>query len=194
VRDIDLHFLFTDFKTVFDSINQKRLLESLASFGIPKKIERLMKMTLEVAQAKVIVDVKISNPFVIGREVRQEDGLSVTLFNLVLHKALKNLEQGNTILNRLTQICGYADVILVTARGLPALEALCVEISREAGSIGLVINPGKTKYMRFSASPSQRSVKGATINGVTYEGVTEFIYSGTLINNYNSIEKAHSGL
>jgi hypothetical protein len=33
------------------------------------------------------------------------------------------------------------------------------------------------------------SVKGATINGVTYEGVAEFIYLGTLISNNNSVEK-----
>jgi len=80
-------------------------------------------MTLEGAQAKVIVDGKISNPFVISRGVRQGDGLSATLFKLVLHKALKNLEHSNMILNRLTQICGYANDILVTARCLPALEA-----------------------------------------------------------------------
>ena len=35
--------------------------------------------------------------------------------------------------------------------------------------------------MRFSASPSRRSVKEATINGVTYKGVAEFIYWGTLM-------------
>jgi hypothetical protein len=54
-----------------------------------------MKMTLEGAQAKVIADGKISNPFFIGIGDRQGDGLSATLFNLVLHKALKNLEQSN---------------------------------------------------------------------------------------------------
>ena len=32
-------------------------------------------------------------------------------------------------------------------------------------------------------------MKGATINGVTYEGVAEFRYLGTLINNNNSVEK-----
>jgi len=64
---------------------------------------------------------------------------------------------------------------LVIARSLPALEAMCAEISRKAGRVGLVINPAKTKYMRLSASPSRRSVKGATISGVTYEGVAEFI-------------------
>jgi hypothetical protein len=112
--------------------------------------------------------------------------LSATLFSLVLHKALKNLEQSNTILNRLTQICGYADDISVIARSLPAHEALCV---REAGRVGLTVSPGKTKYMRFSVCPSRRSVKGVTINGVTYEGVAQFIYLGTLISIDNSIEK-----
>ena len=38
-------------------------------------------------------------------------------------------------------------------------------------------------------SPSRRSMKWATINGVTYEGVTEFIYLGTLISNDNSVQK-----
>jgi len=126
-NDIALHLLFIDFKKASNSTNQKKLLESLVSFGIPNKIERLVKMTLEGAQAKVIVDGKISTPFGIrvSTGVRQGDGLSATLFNLVLHKALKNLEQNNTILNRLTQICGYATDILVTARSLPALEAMC---------------------------------------------------------------------
>jgi hypothetical protein len=78
---------------------------------------------------------------------------------------------------------------LIIARRLTALEAMCAEISRDAGRVGLVLNPDKTKYMRFSASPSRRSVKGATINGVTNEGVAEFIYWGTLISNDNSVEK-----
>ena len=55
--------------------------------------------------------------------------------------------------------------------------------------LGAVINPDKTKFVRFSASPSRRSVKGATINGVTYEGVAEFIYVITLISNDNSVQK-----
>jgi len=44
-------------------------------------------------------------------------------------------------LNKLTQICGHADDIFVTARSLPALEAMCAETSREAGRVGQVINP-----------------------------------------------------
>jgi sorting nexin-29 len=36
-------------------------------------------------------------------------------------------------------------------------------------------------------------MKGATINYVTYEGVTEFIYLGTLISNDNSVQKEIKG-
>jgi hypothetical protein len=43
-------------------------------------------------------------------------------------------------------------------------------LSREAGGVGLVISLDKTNYLRFSASQSRWSVKGATVNGVTYEG------------------------
>jgi hypothetical protein len=45
------------------------------SFGIPKKIKRLVKMTIEGAQAKVTLDGKISNPFIIGIGVRKGGGL-----------------------------------------------------------------------------------------------------------------------
>jgi hypothetical protein len=41
--------------------------------------------------------------------------------------------------------------------------------------------------MRFSAFPSRRLMKGATINGATY-GVAEFIYLATLISNDNSVQ------
>jgi len=78
---------------------------------------------------------------------------------------------------------------LVIARTLPVLEALCAEVSREASRMGLETSPNKTKYMRFSAVPARRSVNAVTINGVTYEGVAEFKYLGTLICNDNRIEK-----
>jgi hypothetical protein len=78
---------------------------------------------------------------------------------------------------------------LVIAWSLPALEVLCIELSREAGSVDLGVRRNNKKKMKFSASPSRRSMKGPTINGVTYEGVTEFIYLGMLVSNDNSIQK-----
>jgi hypothetical protein len=89
------------------------------------------------------------------------NGLFATLFNLILHKALKTLEQSNIILNRLTQIFGYADDILVIARSLPALEALRVELSREAGTVGLVVSPRQDQaYEIFSVPMPEISERG----------------------------------
>jgi hypothetical protein len=104
-HDIDLRLVFADFENAFDSINQKKnLLESPVIFGIFRKIEKLARMRLEGAQAKVIVVGKIMAPFVISKGVRQGDGLSAKLLNLALHKALKkttrtkqhDFEQTNT--------------------------------------------------------------------------------------------------
>ena len=146
-------------------------------------------MTLEGAKAKVIVDGKISDSSDIRRGVRQGDSLSAILFNLVLHKALKNLEHSNTVLNRLTQTCGYADDILVITRTLPLLEAICEELSRETMILGQEMGPNKTQYMRFSAPPARRAASRITINGATYEGVTEFVYLGIQICNDNRTGK-----
>jgi hypothetical protein len=55
-----------------------------------------VKTTLEGVQTKVIVDGKISNPFVVGIGVRQGDALSAALFNLILHKALKTWKKATT--------------------------------------------------------------------------------------------------
>jgi len=102
-------------------------------------------MTIEGAQAKVIVGGKICAPFTIDKGIRQGDDLSATLFNLTLQKAMKNLEQNNIILNRLTQICGCANDILIIARSPSALEVLCIELSSEAGRVNLVVSLDKTK-------------------------------------------------
>jgi len=91
-HDIDLHLLFIDFKNAFDSINQKKATGLSSEFWDTEE-DKLVKITLEGAQAKVTVDGKISAPFTIDKGVRQGDGLSATLFNLTLHKALKNLEK-----------------------------------------------------------------------------------------------------
>jgi hypothetical protein len=40
-------------KMLLTALTKKKLLESLVSFGILRKIERLVKMTLEGSQAKV---------------------------------------------------------------------------------------------------------------------------------------------
>jgi sorting nexin-29 len=51
----DLHMLFIDFKQAVDSIDRNQLFMALESYGIPEKITRLLKMTLNDNTSKVLV-------------------------------------------------------------------------------------------------------------------------------------------
>jgi len=51
-----------------------------------------------------------------------------------------------------------------------------------------------TTLQSLNQNTKLHSFKVATINGVTFEGVAEFIYLGTLISNDNSVEKEILGL
>jgi hypothetical protein len=48
----DLHLLFIDYKSAFDSINRRKLVESVHRIGIPKKLVNLARMTLTETYAK----------------------------------------------------------------------------------------------------------------------------------------------
>ena len=82
------------------------------------------------------------------------------------------------------QCTHYASVHNVAAKCVGIYCAFYLRIP-----LGAAINPNKTKYVRFSASPPGRSVKGTTINGVTCEAVAEFIYWGRLIGTGNGVGK-----
>jgi hypothetical protein len=43
---LDLHMLFIDFKQAFDSINKKRLFETMDKMEIAQKLIRLIRMTM----------------------------------------------------------------------------------------------------------------------------------------------------
>ena len=54
----EVHQLFIDFKKAYDSIRRKVLYKILIEFGIPRKLVRLIKMSLTDTNSKVQVDKK----------------------------------------------------------------------------------------------------------------------------------------
>jgi sorting nexin-29 len=112
----DLHMLFLDFKQTFGSIDRHKLYQAMEDVKIPYKLIRLVKMTMKDTTARVKVTNKLSNSFTFNAGVRQGDGLSTTLFLFALHCGVQKIDQRGTIFTKLSQICAYADDIVIVAR------------------------------------------------------------------------------
>jgi len=115
---VDIHQLHIDYKQVYDTINRAELVEIMKEFGIPMKLVRLFKMTLENTNSKVKIQGKLSPSFETMIGLRQGDSLSTLLFNLCMEKIIRNvrINPGGTIYNRTRQCLAYADDVVILGR------------------------------------------------------------------------------
>jgi sorting nexin-29 len=143
----ELYILYIDFKQAFDTVNRQIMLQRLQETGIPNKLIRLIKMTIQYTRASVVVENLKTDPFDILTGVRQGDPLSATLFNPVLESVIRKLKLRSDISSQLIQINAYADDIALIVRTKKALIEIFNKISEEATLVGLHINEDKTKYM-----------------------------------------------
>jgi len=80
----EVHQLSIDFKKAFDSVRREVLYKILFEFGIPRKLVRLIKMSLTETYIRVRVGENVSDRFPIRNGLKQEDALSPLLFNFAL--------------------------------------------------------------------------------------------------------------
>ena len=92
--------------------------EAMRELGIPQKLIRMVRMTLDKTTNVVTVEGDLTEEFGVGRGLRQRDVLSTVLFNLVLERAFRRAEvdRNGVILNRMVQCLAYADDIDIVAR------------------------------------------------------------------------------
>ena len=82
----EVHQLFIDFKKAYDSVRREvlRVYYILIEFGIPRKLVRLIKMSLFERFSRVRVGKNVSDRFPIRNGLKQGDALSPLLFNFAL--------------------------------------------------------------------------------------------------------------
>ena len=80
----EVHQLFIDFKKAYDSVRREVLYKILIEIGIPRKLVRLIKMSLTEPYSRVRVGENVSDRFPIRNGLKQEDALSPLLFNFAL--------------------------------------------------------------------------------------------------------------
>jgi hypothetical protein len=75
-HSMELHMLFVDFRKAFNSVNRERLYEAMKEMEISDKLIRVPQITMNITQAKIKIDNKLSTKFEFNAGVKQGDGLS----------------------------------------------------------------------------------------------------------------------
>jgi hypothetical protein len=88
-----MHHLFIDFKKACDSVGREVFYSILIKFGIPRKLDWLIKMCLNETYSLVHIGKYQSNKFSIQNGLKQRDALSPLLFNFALEYAIRRLQE-----------------------------------------------------------------------------------------------------
>ena len=132
----------------------------MVHFGIPNKLIRLMKATMENSTYYVKIRTFMMDGFKVGTGLKQGDRLAPSLFNIALEYVIRQLsaQTTSTIFHKSVQLFGYADINLM-GRTKRAISDVYGELKERAKEVGLIINVDKTKAM----VQSRRLGKGGTL-------------------------------
>jgi hypothetical protein len=146
-HNIDIHNIFINYTHAFDSVMRNKITECRFQYHIPVKLIRLIQLTLQKTRAKVKVNNKFTEAFQVEYGVKQGDPLSATLFSMVIHVILKNLDLRGNISTRLKQCIAYVDDVLITAQTKQRVKDTFQQLMHNSIEFGLIINEEKTKYI-----------------------------------------------
>lgn len=171
-----LFALFIDFKTAFDSINRRILVEELAQAEIPPQLIRAVVNLYE--NTTYLVEGKSFESF---RGLKQGCPLSPILFAIYirrLDRVLRANQLGGIVMGRSKIFSlAFADDIVIMAESAADLKDMIKATQRFACKMEITINTDKTKVLTFSKG-AQASKVDWTIEGVKYEEVEFFTYLG----------------
>jgi len=89
--------------------------------------------------------------------------------------------------HHITQICAYADDIVIVGRTQKKLTEVYLDLEEETSKLGMEINEKRTKYMVTSTCEHRRNAGDLRIGNKTFEAVQCFQYLGNIIGNtYNN--------
>ncbi|KAI5715018.1 hypothetical protein M8J77_009060 [Diaphorina citri] len=177
----EVHALFIDFKKAYDCIRRDYIWKTMSEFGIPKKLIELCKICVVNSKAKVRVEGEYTETFLVNTGVRQGDGISPLLFNIVLEKTLRKTKSVDKGVNfgPTINLLAFADDIVLLAEKEEDLVSLAELLITEAKKVGLNVSCEKTKYMRIGGIT--QTVGNLKVGEYQFQSCKEFKYLGVTI-------------
>ena len=182
---------FVDFKQAYDSIHRPSMWNIMAEFGIPVKLINLVKTCYRDSKSCVQVGKKKTECFDINSGLRQGCLLSPMLFNLILEKVKRSMEEvrgGVNLGDVNVKVLAFADDVDITGPDIQHIERLYVPFKETASRTGLEVNQNKTKIMRLARDNRQQQQQQQQ-NMVDIEQVSEFKYLGSMLTSRNEMER-----
>jgi len=185
----EVHQLFIDFKKAYDLVRREILYEILIEVDIPRKLVRLIKMSLTETYSKIWIGKNVSDRFPIRNGLKQGDALSPILFNFALEYTIRRVQvnQDGLKLNGTHQLLAYADDVNILGGSIHTLKENAEALVAATRENGLEVSADKTKYMVMSRDQNAGQIHSVRIDNSTFERVEEFKYLGTTLAKQNSI-------
>jgi hypothetical protein len=135
----------------------------------------------------VRVQGELSDPFEVGKGLRQGDVLSPVLFNLALESVLRRMPRRQIMeLKENHTILAYADDIIILGDTKQDTVNSMSDLMEVCKHIGLSINQEKTKYMFMTREArDNEDDSDLEVGGISFQQVHDFKYLGVNINNRN---------
>lgn len=184
-----VYMCFIDYRKAFDSVDHDKLWNNLISFGAPPHLVSLLHGLYKDQLATVMTEHGETEPFKIGKGVRQGCILSPLLFNLYAEMVVRKVEEdcdcGIRIGGRTIWNLRYADDTTLIADTKINLTKLLISLKEHSANAGLHLNFTKTKVM--TTGPADDFV--ISIDGHDIEVVDTFKFLGSTITSDSRCEK-----
>ena len=136
---------FIDYSKAFDSLLHGKIWEALLQQGIEHKYIRIIRNIYSRSTARIQLERK-TDPFNVGKGVRQGDPLSPKLFSAVLESIFRKLNwehYGINVDGVLLSHLRFADDIVLFANTSEDISRMINELATESEKVGLKLNPEK---------------------------------------------------
>ena len=172
-----------DLEKAFDSVHRESLWHIMGSYGIPRKMVRVIVGIYEGFECAVIDGCETSDWFKIMSGLKQRCVMSGFLLLLaldwIMRKTTADKRRGiRWNLTTVLEDLDFADDIALLSSKFNDLREKTGRLTEEEARVGLKLNARKCKTLRTEYASNRESI---VVNGEEVEDVVEFAYLGATV-------------